>query len=453
MALQKNIIQEMFSTVVGHEHDAQGNIASTLTYRFATHPNPNLSLAIWSMDPDLSPGNAFTKLSLPLRTATASSIVGPNRAIVRFMPNEIAFGNPRWGEWLRKSVLSKVRRDLGLDTREGPGGETLIELNEFLIIGDGGTVAAALRPPSRQAGIAYMLVLLPSWFSGGDFVFTHPGRIAMESRTSRASRSSYQILSWFTDTSLATTPIIKGNFCGLVYMIQHKESGPLSIPDVLPSAALLGTMTCFEARFRQVLRRWKQQLNQVTAIADVAEVHSSSSPKMSVKLAFLNDTTFKGEEFFGMLSDRALEVNFGSLYATLRFEESRHARPAASQRPQSGRYQTWQLHLENAFSQPLSGLLQVTAESYLLTPMQKIAGPVQELYSGLKNHGWAIDLHWEVIGNTKDRKSNPLLKIVYDWDSVDFDSGIGPVILGYSVPVLVLFPLFHLDLVSQDAGL
>lgn len=139
MTTQKNIIQEIFSTVVGQERRAPGSIASASAYSFATHPNPNLSLA------EFSPGDASRKLFLPLRTATTSSIIGTNRAIVRFTPNEIAFGNPRWGEWIGKSVLSKVRRDLGLDTRDGPGGETLIELKELLMIGDGGAVAAELR--------------------------------------------------------------------------------------------------------------------------------------------------------------------------------------------------------------------------------------------------------------------------------------------------------------------
>jgi len=284
-----------------------------------------------------------------------------------------------------------------------------------------------------------MLVLLPSWFAGGDFTFTHPSHTAMESRPRFASDSSYQILSWFTDTSLATTPILEGNLCGLVYIIYHKESGPLSIPDLVPSASLLGTMTCFEARFRHVLRKWKQQLNQVAAMADAVEGDSSNSPRVSLKMAFLNNTRFKGGEFFRMLSDRALEANFGSLYATLHFEESRHARPAVSRKPQRGYYQKWQLHLENPFTQPLSGLLQVTDESPLLTPMRKITGPVQALYTGLKDHGWAIDLQREVVGNTKDRKSNPLLQLVHDWDGVDFGSGIGPVILGEFSPPLEIF--------------
>jgi len=145
MAPQRNIIHEMFSTVVSHESRVPGNIASTSTYSFDTHPNPGLSLALWSTGPDLSPGNDFRKLSLPLRTAAASSIVGPNRSIVRFTPNEIAFRNPRWGQWVRNSVLSKVCRDLGLDAREGPGGGTLIQLKELLIIEEGGAVAAELR--------------------------------------------------------------------------------------------------------------------------------------------------------------------------------------------------------------------------------------------------------------------------------------------------------------------
>ena len=275
-----------------------------------------------------------------------------------------------------------------------------------------------------------MLVLLPSWFAGGDFVFTHPGHTAIKSRPCIASRSSYQVLSWFTDTSLATTPIMKGNLCGLVYIIQHKESGQLSIPDLVPSAALLGTMTCFEARFQHVLRKWKQQLNQITAIPDVSEGDSLKSPRISLKMAFVHDATFRGEEVFKVLSDHALKANFGALYVTLRFEESRHARPAVSRRPQKGYYQTWQLHLENAFSQPLSGLLQVTDESHLLTPMRRIAGAVQALYTGLKDHGWAIDLHQEIVGNIKDRKSNPLIRIAHNWDSVDFELGTGPVILG-----------------------
>ena len=142
MAPQQNIIQQMFSTVVGHESLVPGNIASTSTYLFATHPNPDLSLALWSAAPDLPPESVFSKLTLPLQTANVSSIVGPNRAIVRFLPNEIAFGYPRW---IGKGVLSKVRRDLGLDSKEGPGGETRIELKEILIIGNGGTVAAELR--------------------------------------------------------------------------------------------------------------------------------------------------------------------------------------------------------------------------------------------------------------------------------------------------------------------
>ncbi|KAF8426724.1 hypothetical protein EV426DRAFT_687727 [Tirmania nivea] len=430
MASPQNIIQKMFSTVVGHESRVPGSIASALTYPFAMHPNPDLSLALWDVSPELSPSDVFRKLFLPLRTTTASSIIGPNRTIVRFKPNEIVFGNPRWSDWVRKRVLSNVRRELGLNRREGLGGETLIELKELLIIGDGGAVAAETRPPSSQAGIAYTLVLLPSRFAGGDFVFTHPSHMAMESKPSIASRSSYQVLSWFTDTTLATTPIIKGNLCALVYIIQHKESGPLSIPNLVPSAALLGTMTCFEARFRQVLRKWKQQLNQVAAMA---KGDLSKSPRISLKMAFVNGTTFKGEEFFGMLSDRALEANFGALYAKLHFEESRHARPEVSRRPHNRRYQTRELHLENAFNQPLSGLLQVTDESQLLTPMRRIAGPVQVLYTGLKEHGWAIDLHREIVGNTK---SNPLLEIVHDWDSVDLESGIGPVILGVFYPLL-----------------
>ena len=279
-----------------------------------------------------------------------------------------------------------------------------------------------------------MLVLLPSWFTGGDFVFTHGDHTMMEYRPSLDSYSSYQILSWFTDTSLSTTPIIKGNLCGLVYIIKHKESGPLSITNLVPSAALLGTMTCFKARLQYVLRKWKQQLNQVATMPDSVEGNSSHSPGVSLKMAFLNDIRFKGEEFFEMLRDRALGANFGSLYATLRFEGSRHARPAVNRKPKGGCYQTWQLHLENVFNQPLSGLLQVPDESHLLTPMRR--RPVQALYiMGLKDHGWAIDLHQEVVGNTKDRRSNPSLKIVHDWDSVDFDSGTGPVILSASFPI------------------
>jgi len=281
-----------------------------------------------------------------------------------------------------------------------------------------------------------MLVLLPSWFAGGDFTFTHPDHTALESRPSIASRFSYQVLSWFTDTSLATTSVIKGNICGLVYIIQHKESGPLSIPGLVPSAALLGTMTCFEARLRQVIRKWGQQLNQVTAMAGVAEDDFSKRPIISLKMAFVNDTTFKGEEYFKMLGECALEANFGALYATLRFEESRHARPAGSLRSPKGYYQTWQLYLENGFRQPLSGLLQVTHENNLLIPTQRIAPSVHSLYTGLKDHGWPIDLHREVIGNTKDRKSNPSIKIVHDWDNVDFESGTGPVILSVFSPLL-----------------
>jgi len=145
MAPPGNIIQEMFSTVVGHESRVPGSIASTSTYHFAAYPNPDLSLALWSAAPEFSPGSASWRLFLPLRTVTASSIIGPNRTVVRFTPNEISFGNPRWTEWIGKSVFGKVRRELGLDTREGPGGETLIELKELLIIGDGGEVAAEWR--------------------------------------------------------------------------------------------------------------------------------------------------------------------------------------------------------------------------------------------------------------------------------------------------------------------
>ena len=145
MAPPHNIIQEIFSTIAAHESRSPGSIASTSTYRFATHPNPDLSLALWSVAPELSPGDAFRRLVLPLRTATTSSIIGPNRAIVRFMPNEIAFGNPSWSKWIGKSVLSKVCRDLGLDAKESPGGETLAELKELLIIKDDGVVAAEWR--------------------------------------------------------------------------------------------------------------------------------------------------------------------------------------------------------------------------------------------------------------------------------------------------------------------
>ena len=67
------------------------------------------------------------------------------RCIARFEAGELGFSNKTWTAWVERTVVSKVRGDMGLDAKEGPGGEIIIELKELLLVGAGGQVVVKPR--------------------------------------------------------------------------------------------------------------------------------------------------------------------------------------------------------------------------------------------------------------------------------------------------------------------
>ena len=148
MASPRNVIHEMFTSVLQHGITAPGSLSSICIYPYAVHQSPQLSLVLRVRSSNaLSSGSkvASQKMLLPLRNPTVRQVIGKNHSLAVIPARDLSFGNPTWGPWVARTVLSKVRRDLGLDARGGPGGEVVVELKDLLLIGAGGEIFSEQR--------------------------------------------------------------------------------------------------------------------------------------------------------------------------------------------------------------------------------------------------------------------------------------------------------------------
>ena len=141
------VISKQFSTILRHGAIAPGNICSHCVFPSSASPDPDLTLTSYPHGKSTPTGLApcSRRLRLPLHPLTVSNIMGMGKCITRFEAGELGFGNKTWTAWVERAVVSQVRRDMGLDAREGPGGQFLIELKELLLVGAGGRIVAKTK--------------------------------------------------------------------------------------------------------------------------------------------------------------------------------------------------------------------------------------------------------------------------------------------------------------------
>ena len=234
-----------------------------------------------------------------------------------------------------------------------------------------------------------MMITLPSDFSGCDLSISHPQHGTSVLDISVASHNTFQVIAWYTDTLVEATPINGGNFCALIYTIYHREAGPLSIPDKIPSAAVLGTTDFFESRLIQTLRRWSQQIN----LAEANRRDPSRRLDIPLKMAFPYRTKTHAHGIVDVLVPAATRANFGIMYATLRYQRTKYAIPAMEQSPQAGYYEAWELGNEGQFQKGAKGLLEASETRPI--PANDVF--VRRLQVGLAEHGWLVDMVTEVV--------------------------------------------------------
>lgn len=279
------------------------------------------------------------------------------------------------------------------------------------------------RPPSRRGGIGHMLIILPTKFTGSAFKFRHFNHSEKEFKPSAGSRSSYQVIAWYSDVELIATPVISGNLCAFVYTIYHKEIGPLCIPSLFPAADLLSTETCFKYRLRHILRRWSQQCKQVAISETPSEVNCS------LKMVFPKncDLRYPVDFISRLLIQAAKKEGFGALHATLTFVQTRNASPPTVRQSSRGYYETWDLDLDDGFIEGDEGTLEIDGGISRLD--NTITAADQAFYKALGGCGWRSHIPTEVVGDILDMSLCPSREVSVDWDKVDFQTGKGQVLI------------------------
>lgn len=297
-----------------------------------------------------------------------------------------------------------------------------------------------------------MMIILPSSFSGAAMCFLSKSQLdSISFFPAMSSESSYQAVAWYMDTKFHCTPVMSGCFVALVYTIHHREVGQNSIPGLIPSASLLGTTKCFEARLMQVLKKWKQQLNQKSVGSPSATVsqqegkyngtsnkeggHGVSQEELfefdvPTKMIFGYKTRAGRDNFPRLLVDVARRAHFGSAYAHLRYEEARYAAPLPDmKRPGRGYYESWELEIdEGCLDEPEGGLLEIDCFDW----KTRVNGgeKAEILERGLDDYDWAVDNVTEMAGNVfHEGLQLGSSEVDVDWDGVDFEEGEGRVVL------------------------
>ncbi|KAF8468231.1 hypothetical protein BDZ91DRAFT_848076 [Kalaharituber pfeilii] len=449
-------IKGLFSDIVQQGIVWKGNVYSTAAYHL-TELNPEIHLSWRSLEASSRP--SYNRpldapidpcpLELPIQRAAVRAVTAQS-PVTKFSPNDIEFQNPSWTKWVETTVTGKVRRDLGLDAREGPGGELVISLANMVLCRKGGRICAEKKTPTSKGGIGYLIILIPCSFTGADILFQYSfpssGReISHTFVPSTDSQTHFHAIAWYSDTTVTMSPVVTGCMCALVYHMSHRESGPRCIPGVVPSASLLGGTECFEARLLHILRKWTQLLNQILAGAE--DEDSTPDIEIPIKMVFGHKTRSAIDDISSILSTVACRSRFGILHAQLLYHETHYARPIVPRRPKRGYYERWELDVDGEEVQQEDLVLEMNRFD-----INTDADAVRELEEGLRNWDWVVDHETEVVGNVNcvDPSTRSMDT---DWEGFDFEEGQGPVVFNYSIPVMVLFPLFRMDLVLADVGI
>uniref|UniRef100_A0A8H8CPT0 Prolyl 4-hydroxylase alpha subunit Fe(2+) 2OG dioxygenase domain-containing protein n=1 Tax=Psilocybe cubensis TaxID=181762 RepID=A0A8H8CPT0_PSICU len=145
----------------------------------------------------------------------------------------VSFGNTGWKNYVDNTLSREVCKSLGVKIGAHP---PKMELQKLLLFDSGSTTACFTPGQDTQRVIgafASATILLPSFHSGGEVVFSHM-TITKSVDLSRDSLQSTTLVAWYTDVKHAIKPLTSGYRLALSYSLIHDQSSGLPYP-ILPS--------------------------------------------------------------------------------------------------------------------------------------------------------------------------------------------------------------------------
>ena len=157
------------------------------------------------------------------------------RKVWQLAPGKLALTGAAWAQTL-DTILAQAAEGLGCDKAA-----VSAELYKLLLYDEGGFFVSHRDTEKTERMFGTLVVVLPSFHSGGELVVRHAGREAvLELRTPEVSQISYA--AFYADCEHEIRPITQGNRLCLIYNLIQRVSGkgepkPLTAPQYDKEAA------------------------------------------------------------------------------------------------------------------------------------------------------------------------------------------------------------------------
>ncbi|TFK65147.1 hypothetical protein BDN72DRAFT_801506 [Pluteus cervinus] len=156
----------------------------------------------------------------------------------------VSFGNLEWHTFLKENVLAAVRDGLGLTADLN----TLRpQLHKLLLYETGSHFLPHQDTPKLEGMFATIIVLLPSYYTGGEVHVSH----STDSKALSLPPNSFfqtSVLAWYADVTHSVKPVESGYRLALLYNLIHTAQNQ-------PTLNLPVTSTKI-ARLRRTLEKW-----------------------------------------------------------------------------------------------------------------------------------------------------------------------------------------------------
>ncbi|KII94746.1 hypothetical protein PLICRDRAFT_96854, partial [Plicaturopsis crispa FD-325 SS-3] len=160
--------------------------------------------------------------------------------------SQVHIDNPAWNTWM-ESVVREVCGTLGVDCKSS---KPRFEPYKLLLY-ETGSHFLPHQDTEKAAGMfATIVVVLPSYFTGGKAVLSHGELSATMDCGGPKNRTQTSVLSWYTDVKHEIKPITSGYRLAISYNLLH--TNPAAIRPSLPDSHVA------VGKLRHLFLSWKQ---------------------------------------------------------------------------------------------------------------------------------------------------------------------------------------------------